>query len=169
MTTFQLPYFGEININSVEEYYCINAEIGEREIKIDINFENKKTDEITMKIVKDYLLKIPEIDSWNIKKYTKDFLETGETQNYIEFYLEELMEEELKELIDTNQDIENQKKQLLEKLELKRIGIYPDEKFGASYFGVFDYSIKIDEEFCNQLLVLKTNEKGELDHITWES
>ncbi len=54
---------------------------------------------------------------------------------------------------------------LLEKLELIRGGIYPQ----ASYFATFDYSIEIDGEACNQLLVVNVNEDGTLSYITWES
>ena len=38
----------------------------------------------------------------------------------------------------------------MEKLNLIRVGIFPR----ASYFATFDYSIDIDGEPCNQLLVL---------------
>lgn len=53
----------------------------------------------------------------------------------------------------------------MEKLNLIRVGIYPR----ASYFGTFDYSIDIDGEPCNQLLVVHINADGTLDYITWES
>ena len=54
---------------------------------------------------------------------------------------------------------------LMEQLNLTRVGIYPQ----ASYFATFDYSIDIDGEPCNQLLVLNVNHDGTLYYITWES
>jgi hypothetical protein len=62
-----------------------------------------------------------------------------------------------------------QELQLLNKLRLIRVGLYPDGKYGTDHFATFDYSIDIDGEPCNYLLVVNTNEKGDLDHITWES
>ncbi|MTI29652.1 DUF2004 domain-containing protein, partial [Xanthovirga aplysinae] len=67
------------------------------------------------------------------------------------------------------QNLENQKLELLNKLELKRVGLYPNEENEIGYFGTFDYSIKIDDEYCDQLLVVNTKNSGKFDHITWES
>ena len=97
---------------------------------------------------------------------TRSIYEKGETDDHLEFYLEELFEEELIKLIDVKQSRKKQKLELLSKFELIRVGIYPDN---LNYFGTFDYSIKLDGEFSNQLLVLNTKENGKLDHITWES
>jgi hypothetical protein len=77
--------------------------------------------------------------------------------------------DELSKIIDTSQESSSFKTQLLEKLQLIRVGLYPNGKYGATYFAAFDYSIEIDGEPCNQLLVVKTNEKGKLDNIAWES
>lgn len=83
--------------------------------------------------------------------------------------MDELEEEELSSIIDFSDKEVSKELQLLGKLKLIRVGLYPDGKYGADYYGVFDYSIEIDGEPCNQLLVVKTNENGDLDHIAWES
>ena len=69
-------------------------------------------------------------------------------------------------IIDFGNQDEPKEKLLLNKLRLIRVGLYPDY---SEYYGIFDYSIDIDGEPCNQLLVVKTDNNGELDHITWES
>ncbi|MFK7906404.1 MAG: DUF2004 domain-containing protein [Chitinophagales bacterium] len=166
MSKYKLPYFGEIENDSLKEYYCVDTKVDDKEIQIDINFTSEFTDNKNLETIKEFLSKIGEMDKRNIQEYRKDFQQGGETDDYIQFYIDALSEDELKELINTNEEDENQKRQLLEKLELKRVGLYPDE---TGYFGVFDYSIKLGDEFCNQLLVINTNEKGELDDITWES
>lgn len=165
----KLPYFGRIEINSLEEDYRIQAQIGEKEISLDINFEEKTTDEFTLKKIKLFLENIKEIDETNKKHFIKDFNRKGETDDHLEFYLEELFEEELSQLIDASQSREKQKLELLSQFELIRVGIYPNQGNERSYFGTFDYSIKIDGDFSNQVLVLNTKEDGTLDHITWES
>jgi len=169
MPEFELPYFGKINIDKVEQDYSTDEIIEGKEIEIDINFENYKTTEFKLEIIKEFLNRIPEINLMNIKEYEKDFLEKGTTATYLEFYMDELEDEELEELIDTNQAPQRKMKQLLGKLELTRIGLYPDVDLETRYFGVFDYSIKIEGEFFDYLLVVKTKANGELDHITWES
>jgi hypothetical protein len=166
----QIPYFGEIAIKSLETDYRIEVKIGQKKIELDINFSQKTTDLNTIETIKNFLENIEEMDKGNRINYNKDFFSReGETKSYAEFYLEESFEEELKDLIDLNQSSENQQIELINKLELIRIGIYPNQKKEGGHFGVFDYSIRIDNEYCNQLLVVITDDKGKLDHITWES
>lgn len=169
MAIYKLPYFGEIEMASLEEYYSVKVEYAKEEITLDLNFEKKFIETPTMDIVKYFIENISQIDKQNKSLYFEDYEKNGETADYIEFYFEEFNKDELTEILNLNEDEPSQKLQLLNKLELKRVGMYPDEKYGASYFGVFDYSIKIDDEYCNQLLVVKTTNKGTLDHITWES
>jgi hypothetical protein len=69
-------------------------------------------------------------------------------------------------IIDYGNQDEPIEEQLLNKLRLIKVGLYPDY---TDYYGVFDYSIDIEGEPCNQLLVVKTDNQGRLDHITWES
>jgi hypothetical protein len=169
MALYPLPYFGGIDMSAIEEDYRIKAMIGEREIRLDINFNNKAADETTMKRIERFLKSIEQIDQENQKHYREDFKRKGVTAEYVEMYLEEFPEEELANLVDRKQSLKTQRMQLLNQLELKRIGMYPDESQESECFGVFDYSIKIEGEYCNQLLVVITKDTGELDHITWES
>ena len=168
-SNYDLPYFGHINLNELKEYYQTTIKLDGKDLEIDINFENKTIRQDDILKVKKFLQKISKFDIQNLKVIKTDFKEEGETSEYIEFYLDELDEAELSNIIDLKNVSISKEKQLLSKLKLIRVGLYPDEKYGEEYFGVFDYSINIDGEPCNQLLVVKTNEKGELDHITWES
>ena len=163
---YELPYFGLIEINPLKKDYRIATKIGDRDISLDINFKKDSTDSDTLKIIKDFLKNIEKIDVENQKHFINDFYKKGETDDHLEFYLEELFEEELIKLIEVKQSREKQKLDLLSKFELIRVGIYPDN---LNYFGTFDYSIRLEGEFSNQLLVLNTKENGKLDHITWES
>ena len=87
------------------------------------------------------------------------FKKNGESSNYIDFYFEEFDEDELSEIIEFNDTDVAKKKRFLDKLKLIRVGIYPDHN--SECYGVFDYSIDIDGEPCNELLVVKTNKKHE--------
>lgn len=169
MTLIQLPYFGEIDIDSLKDYYQTRTQIGQMEIQLDINFPKTTTDINTMNIIRKFLENIEDMDKENVKYYTKDFNDKREANAYIEFYFEESSEEELAELVDLTQSREIQKFQLLNKLELIRVGIYPDR---VGCFGVFDYSIflKMEGMYCNQLLVVFTDENGQLyEEVAWES
>ncbi|NBB28100.1 DUF2004 domain-containing protein [Cellulophaga sp. BC115SP] len=168
MKTFDLTYFGVINITQLEKDYRTKTIYSNKALNLDINFENESIDEEQALEINHILNNISAIDEENRKQINKDFKKKGETRDYITFYLEELFEEELQEIIDYNDKSISKEKQLLNKLILIRVGLYPDNA-SIGYSVVFDYSIEIEGEPCNQLLVVKTDIKGKLDHITWES
>ncbi len=162
-----LPYFGQIDLNDLQEDYRTNIKLDGKDLSIDINFKNKTIHQDEINKVHVFLENITKFDKQNMKGIESDFKDSGETTDYIQFYIDELDEDELSNIIDIKKG--NKGKQLLSKLKLIRVGLYPDGKYDSECFGVFDYSIDIDGEPCNQLLVINTDEKGNLDHITWES
>ena len=167
MCTFS--YFGEININNLEEYYNVNFELNNQTITIDLNFENKKIEKFRIEQIIFFLDRINYFDNLNRTYIEKDFIEQGVTSSYIDSYLEEFEQDDLSSSIG----LDNQKKtndfELLNQLKLIRIGFYPDGKYGVGYFATFDYSIDVDDDPCNQLLAVNTGIKGELQSITWVS
>jgi hypothetical protein len=166
MINIGLQQFGEININQLEDYYSTKAEFNGQTISLDLNFENKSINLEQVENIKIFLDSISVFDKQNKTYINKDFKDEGEAFDYINFYFDELDEEEISEIINFENQEMTKEEQLLSKLRLIRVGLYPDY---ANYYGVFDYSIDIDGEPCNQLLVVKTDNKGGLDHITWES
>lgn len=170
MTNIELPYFGQIDLTQLEEYYSVETEWNGSILSLDLNFNGKYINEEQTENIKTFLDNISKFELQNKSVIYKNFLEEGEASDYINFYLEEFDEEELSNITESKHEQRSTTKhQLLSKLKLIRVGLYPDGKYGTDYFGVFDYSIEIDGEPCNQLLVVKTNETGDLDHITWES
>ena len=162
----EAPDFTKMNLKKLEDYYDWTLKFGKREIKLDLNFETELTNQLKFNQIIEFVNRIPEFDNQNRNYITADLgQDVSMTSDYINFYLDELGDNELAGIID----LENQKKSrsslLMEKLNLIRVGIYPQ----ASYFATFDYSIDIDGEPCNQLLVLNINQDGTLDYITWES
>jgi len=157
--------FGKVNLKNVEDYYDETIEINGRKIRIDLNFEK---DSITQKELDEVYIFVEKIEGLNMinKEYIKrDFKKTPSvTADYLDYYIEELEERELAEIIDLSSTTAKPIL-LMEKLKLNRVGIYPE----ASHFATFDYSIDIDGEPCNQLLVVNIHENGGLDYITWES
>ncbi len=91
--------------------------------------------------------------------------EDGDTVKfYLEHHLEEVGKDELSNLINFEDATIEPEKQLLKKLKLVRVGLYPESK---DDFAVFDYSI--GERITNYLVVINTDEKGQLDYMTMES
>lgn len=169
MANIDLPHFGQIDLTELKEYYSTKTEWNGTMLCLDLNFENKSISEEQAINIKVFLDNIPTFEIQNKSSIDKDFNDGGEAADYINFYLDELDEEELESIIGHDDKDKPKEQQLLSKLKLIRIGLYPDGKYGADYYGVFDYSIDIDGEPCNQLLVVNTKENGDLYDISWES
>jgi len=157
--------FGKVNLKNVEDYYDETIEIDGRKIRIDLNFEKNSIAQKELDEVYIFVEKIEGLNMINKEYIKRDFKKTPSvTADYLNYYLEELDATELAEIIDLSSTIVKPIL-LLEKLKLKRVGVYPE----ASHFATFDYSIDIDGEPCDQLLVVNIHENGGLDYITWES
>jgi hypothetical protein len=166
MANFKLPYFGAVDSQDLEEYYDIVTDFNNTEIQIDLNFESKTIEVERLEIVKHFIENI-RIHDLNNKKYIEtDFnAEDGDTvREYLEHHIEELPTDDLQQLIGSNAKTIEQSKLLLKKLHLVRVGLYPDSK---DQFAIFDYSL--GQELTNYLVVINTDENGNLDYLTMES
>ncbi len=166
MANFKLPHFGFIDPTSLDEYYDVEIPYQDTEIQVDLNFDNKTIDAARLETVKQFIENIRIHDLSNRKHIAADYNnEDGDTVKfYLEHHLQELGRDELAELIDLNSKSTEHEKQLLKKLHLVRVGLYPDSE---SQFATFDYSI--GQEITNYLVVLFTDENGNLDYMTMES
>ncbi|QJB30122.1 DUF2004 domain-containing protein [Chitinophaga oryzae] len=162
-----LPHFGEINREQLEEYYSITTTAG---INLDLNFEHTRIDADNAAMLAEWLRDIDQLDVKNKAALQQDFeTSEGETQKYFRFYIEELPEEQLADLVGEAETDEEKAAILLSKLQLCRVGFYPDGKYGTTSYAVFDYTIYIDGEPEDQLLVVNRDAQRELIDITWES
>ncbi|RZK30141.1 MAG: DUF2004 domain-containing protein [Hymenobacter sp.] len=166
MKNFALPYFEQLQLDSLEKYYSTKIELNGTTVRLDLNFEDKTAALSTMKSVKKIIDDIPRLDKQNKVYIDNDFNdENGDTVRfYLEHHLEVADKQELSTLIDFNDKGTEPEKQLLAKLHLIRIGLYPNND---ENFAVFDYSL--GESFTNYLVVINLNIKGKLDYMTMES
>lgn len=167
MKQYILPYFKQLDIEALEVYYRAEAILGNNRLDIDLNFENSAITDLSIENIKKFLVNIESLDKQNKSFIDTNFKEKGETSEYINFYFDEIDEDELSIIIGAENTNISKHQALLNNLRLIRLGLYPDAN--DNIFGVFDYSIYINGEPCNQLLVVKTDVKGNIDHITWES
>lgn len=168
MTEKTLPHFGKLEIENLEEYYNLDIEFNGKEIQIDLNFENKTIDTATFDKIKNFIENIEKFDKQNQDYIKNDFDdENGDTvKEYVTFHVEELGDDFLQQL-EISSDILDKEQAFLTKLNLTRVGLYPDGKYDTSYFAVFDYTL--NKDLTDQLIVVKTDENGNLDHLSWES
>lgn len=166
MTEYTLPYFGQLTIENLEKYYDVDIMFNDNEIQIDLNFENNAVDLATMDKVKNFIENIEKFDNLNKTYILDDYNdEEGDT---VKFYLEELLEEvekeELSTIINFDHTTIEPELQLLAKLKLVRVGLYLENENNSA---IFDYSI--GQDITNYLVVINTDENGQLDYMTLES
>ena len=166
MPTIKLPHFGTLDPASLEEYYDVEIEYNNTATQIDLNFDSTSIDIARLELVKHFIDNIRIHDLNNKKLIQQDFEdEDADTvRMYIAYHLEELASDDLEELAGPDTKPADLPLALLNKLHLVRVGLYPDND---EQFATFDYSI--DTELTNHLVVLFTDENGNLDYMTMES
>ncbi len=166
MAKYILPHFGQIDSEKLDEYYDVSINFHDSEIQIDLNFGSSAIDTNRLDIAKRFIEQIADFDFKNKKYIEQDFKDNNSdtVREYIDHHLEELGEDELSELIDPTKKKISKQEQMLKKLTLVRMGLYPDSD---DQFAIFDYSI--GQEITQYLVILFVDEFGNLDYITMES
>lgn len=166
MATFILPHFGPLDHEELETYYDTEIELGGKQIAIDLNFEGPGIDAKRLETVQHFIDNIRIFDINNRAHIAKDYQDkdADTVQLYLRHHLDELGTQELASLLPRGSKAAEHEKLLLQQLHLVRVGIYPDSN---SQFAVFDYSISKD--LTDALIVLFTDENGNLAYITMES
>lgn len=166
MTEYTLPHFGKLSTGNLEEYYDIDIEFNGDEIQIDLNFEDKTIDTSTMDKVKNFIGNIDKFDKLNKTYILNDYSDEDRDtiKFYLEHHLEEISKDEISTLINFDNILTEPEQQLLTKLKLVRVGLYPHDE---DNFAIFDYTI--GRELTDYLVVIKTDENGQLDYMTMES
>ena len=162
----KLPHFGILDPAALDEYYDADVDFNGTEIQIDLNFENTSIDIKRLETAKQFIENL-RIHDLNNKKYIQhdfDDKEGDTVRFYLENHIEELAIDDLEQLIGPGTKTADQPKLLLKKLHLVRVGLYPDSE---EQFAIFDYSI--GKDLTNYLVVINTDENGNLDYMTMES
>ena len=166
MANIKLPYFGNLDTDALEQYYDTNINFNSTQVQVDLNFGSETIAPEKLELAGRFIDNIRIHDINNRKRIEVDFNdEDGETVGaYIQHHLEELNPADLAELIGGNIKTDEKAELLLKKLRLVRVGVYPE---GEDQFGIFDYSF--GEELTNYLVVIFTDENGNIDYMTMES
>jgi len=160
MKMYNLPYFGEVPHNVLENEYNVKIDYKGKEkgLIIYINLENRAIDEYTEGRMTWFLENISALDSENRLHIQGDLDNGGETAAHIKFYTEGLPAEKLAAIININDNLRPRELQLLDKLELSWVYLVPSRE---DYFITFSYVIAEGEYNDNFLAVLRTK-SGEL-------
>jgi len=167
---YTIPYLGKINLKELKEDYYTTGETSKNNFSIELSFEKESIDEKIADGISSFLENIDKQDQHNRSFIAKDFKEKeSETSAYLNFFLTEFDEAELLNIVGEKTENTNIAEQLLNKLALTQVALYPDGKYGVSYYAMFDYTIYLDGLPYDQLLVVFTDQQGNLNSIGWDS
>lgn len=161
----ELKYFGQVDFNKTEEYYDVPATINDTPISLDLNFNEERIPLQYINPTVDFINQIEKLEKDASERIILNFNSNKLVKEYIEHHLEEFNDEELKVLqIDQTLSLDEQKIQMLQKVHLKRIGLYPEE---PESFGTFDYTI--NDDLTQYLIVVRFDNQGNITSLEMES
>jgi len=164
---YTLPYFGELDLTDLGDFYDVEIEFHGRPVELDLNFDDGTTTIAKLDAVKSFIERLPQQDQRNKEYMRADYdaiTEEDSLKFYLNFHLEEIGEEQLIALVGAGDETLPVEEQLLDKIVLVRVGFYPDED---GFFAICDYTF--GREITNYLVVLSLNKDGELLDMTVES
>ena len=165
MKKYTLPYFGELDFSGGEDFYEVEATVGGLSLSLDIDFEGETPSPEALKHVEQFLLQLP-ISLDKAKACINQELgrTPGFVVDYVSFFKDAIEENgDVDDYIDKSNTDESIEQQLLNRLYLLRVGIYPS----GGAFAILDYTI--DEEYTDDLLVVYLSKNGEVEGTTIES
>lgn len=157
----KIRFFGDIDIN--EDYQEINIHLGDSDIQLDLNLEEVLGKKDWILEYDEYVSKLLAYKEKIENKLNEDFDDWGLTKEWIDWHIEELDKSVIEKITaETDKKLAVDEK-LLSVTNLVRIGIYP----GYEGYAIWDFML--DRKISNQILVVVTDNKGEILDITWES
>lgn len=165
MSIHIIKHFGEINTETLDEYYDCDIEFNEKEISLDLNFNiQQEVAESRVHLVNKFLDNLNSENEGILKLLKQDFKSNGFTKEYCDIIID-TFEEEIEELIENTNKKLSKAKRVLSLLHLRRIGFYLDNN--EERLIICDYTV--DKEKTDELLVVGLDSNLDICYLTIES
>lgn len=161
MDKIDIPIIGLIDLDGEEDYYKSNTNINGQSVNIDINLYNDIPNN-WYKGYTEYAGKLSEYDKKNIQFIKARYPQDGIVKEYVDWHMEDLREEMEQLLGKTDKNLPEDER-ILSLIKVERIGFYFDD----NNYATWDYTF--GSETTDQILVIITDEKGDIIDVTWES
>ena len=158
-----ITHFGEVEINSPQEYNEGQIVIDNRQIKLDLNFYDGVPEYDWVAEYENYIKDLEQHKADVEAAIRADYEDGGDVKEYVDFHLEELDASIIDKVLVGTDASKSKEERLLTALKLKRIGFYP----GNENYAVWDYTI--GREITDLLVVVNTDSTGKINYVTWEN
>jgi len=158
-----ITYFGEIDVNSPQEWNEGRVDIDNCQIELDLNFYDGVPDHNWVNEYENYIKDVKQHKSIVEAAIRSDYEEGGDVKGYVDFHLEELESAVIYAVLEGSDTSKSKEERLLSALKLVRIGFYP----GGDNYAVWDYTI--GKEITDLIVVVNTDTTGKINYVTWEN
>jgi hypothetical protein len=151
---FSLPYLGDLNLNATKDLET-EIKIDNNEVSVDLNFDE---DEVAIKQIENVKIILDKIDKYveiAKQKIKSDFDDNGVVRDYFEHH---------NEVVPEIKEIYKDDNEFLVKLNLIRIGFYPENE---SHYAVFAFSI--GRNITDYIIVVRFDRKLNINSIDFVS
>lgn len=167
MKSLTLPYFGQLEADKLLPLYKASMAFSGFEVSLELHFDTNSNEQEVFDRIYNFLNNIAQLDQLNksyiYENYHDETAELG-VRDYIQYHLLEIEQEKLAPILQLQHPTIPLYKQLLEKLHLVSISIHFENEYLSV---VFEYALGSD--ISKELVVINTDEFGDLDYISWES
>jgi len=166
MSAHSLSVIEQLDPHSLDDHYDLDFEFADQRITVDLNFDHKTIDPKRLEMVKNFMTQIEAFDKINKDRIKQDYADdTCDTVDiYIQYFIEDNDKGDIGKYVNLESKELNIKQQLVDKFRLVRVGFYPNN---ITHFATFDYTISI--ELSDDIVVIFTNQIGDMDYMTLES
>jgi len=158
-----ITYFGEIDVNSPQEWNEGRVVIDNCQIELDLNFYNGVPNHNWLDEYENYIKDVKQHKSIVEAAIRSDYEEGGDVKEYVDFHFEELGSAVIDAVLEGSDTSKSKEERLLSALKLVRIGFYP----GGDNYAVWDYTI--GKEITDLIVVVNTDTTGKINYVTWEN
>jgi hypothetical protein len=168
MPTLEIPVVGAVEFpNGTNGYWQFALPMRGGDVPVEINAESDSFTRDMLAKIRIFISDAARFDEIARDAFKAEFAEKpdeGSVGIYLSHHAEELGEKDLLRIFGTADPDDLDIDQLLDALQLKRIGLYPGSE---GYCAVFDYTI--DEEATDYLLVVEFDSDGGVYGISMDS
>jgi Protein of unknown function (DUF2004) len=167
MATFDIPGVGAIDFpKGTNGYWEFALPMRSGDVPVDINADGDEFTQSMFDEIKAFISDAARFDEIARDAFKAEYTEKpeGTIATYLSHHAEELGEKDLLRIFGTADPDDLGIDHLLDALQLKRIGLYPESD---GFAAVFDYSI--DEEATDYILAMEFDRDGEVIGISMDS
>jgi Protein of unknown function (DUF2004) len=162
--SYQLPYFGAVDPEELDEYYDVETELGAQKLTLDLNFDEGSIAIKKMDLLRMRLETLPALLEQARDAVRESFRQGQEAREYIDQHIDLIAAPVLQKGLQEADATLSDEQKLFSLVSPVRIGLYPEDE--ESYF-VLDFSL--GRELTDHLIVVVMSVDEKLREVTRES